>query len=246
MTCEMKFLNDLGSMIFNEQTKNEAIEVLNRIMAHPISSPFKQPITEADAPEHYFEKIKRPIDLSTIKTKLQEGKYQNIQQWFDDMELIWTNAETFHGKDHHFGKVAAENRRLFNKERKKFFGQSIDQWCGYVYDLRTEITDLMNQPPSKVKPYADTLGSARSMKPNQQVMNEREKQCFIKATEMMTSDEDQKKIIGIISEMQPELDNGSSELIIDVAKLNKNTTAAIKDYIKKTLESNDKKYPESI
>lgn len=241
-----EIFNVLEKMNFNEQMKNEAVEVMNRIMAHPISSPFILPITQKDAPEHYFEKIKKPIDLSTIKTKLLEGKYQTVQQWFDDMELVWSNAETFHGKEHSFGKVAAENRRLFSKERKKLFGQSIDQWCGTVYELRSEITDLMNQPPSDVKKFADTLGAARSMKPNQQVMSEREKQCFIKATEMMTTEDEQKKIIEIISKMQPELDNGNSELFIDVAKLNRNTTNAIRDYMKTALENDGKKYPDSI
>lgn len=233
-------------MNLNEQMKNEAIEVMNRIMIHPISSPFRQPITQKDVPEHYFETVTKPIDLSTIKTKLLEGKYQTIQQWFDDMELTWSNAELFHGKESSFGIVAVENRRLFNKEKKKLFGQSIDQWCGLVYELRSEITDLMNQPPSKVKQFADTLGAARSMKPNQQVMSEREKQCFIKASEMLTSEDEHKKIIGIISETQPELDNGNSELYIDVAKLNRNTAIAIKDYMKTALENDGKKYPDSI
>ncbi|OHT09741.1 Bromodomain containing protein [Tritrichomonas foetus] len=244
-----KTLNGLFDPFFpimqlNEFLKNEAINAMNRILAHPISTKFRIPITPENAPEHYFEKVKNPTDLNTIKTKIQDGRISTIQQWFEEMDHVWGNIELFYGKESPFSIAANEIKRLFNKERKKLVGMTIGTWCGHVYEMRTVITDLMNQPPSKVKQFADTLGAARSMKPNQQVMNERELQSFIKATEMMTSEEDQKELIKIITEQQPDLDCGNSELFIDVSKLNRNTVKIIKDYIKESLEKNGKKYPE--
>lgn len=233
-------------MIFNDHIKSEAIKTIDRIMSHPISSPFRQPFASKAIPAEYFEKAKSLCDLTTVKNKILKGEINTIQQWFDDMELIWTNAETFFAKDHAMQLLINENRRLFHKEKKILFGQSIRQWCGNVYDLRTEITDIMNEPPSKIKQFADTLGAARSMKPNQQVMNERDLQNFLKATELMTSDEDQKNLIEKLSKFQPELDTGSTDLTIDTSKLNPDTIQALKEYMEQSLENKGKKYPDSI
>ena len=229
----------------NEKMKNEAIEAIDRIIAHPISFIFRQPFPADKAPQEYFDKLKQPSDLNMVKKRLQEGQITTVQQWFDEMETVWSNAEILTTKDKNYSVIISENRKLFNKERKKLNGMNIGQWCGHVYEMRTEITDLMNQPPSKIKQFTDTLGAARSTKPNQQKMNERDLQNFIKATEMLTSDEDQKELIRIVTEQQPDLDTGNNEIFIDVSKLNPTTLSLIKDYIKQSLEKNGKKYPEN-
>ncbi|OAD70357.1 hypothetical protein PHYBLDRAFT_104251, partial [Phycomyces blakesleeanus NRRL 1555(-)] len=44
---------------------------------------------------HYFNIIKTPMDLSTIKTKLQKNQYSHPQQLDDDVRLMLRNCFTF-------------------------------------------------------------------------------------------------------------------------------------------------------
>lgn len=65
----------------------------------PESLPFRQPVdpTLLQIPD-YFEIIKRPIDLSTIKKKLDTGQYADPWQYVDDVWLMFDNAWLYNKK----------------------------------------------------------------------------------------------------------------------------------------------------
>lgn len=228
-----------------EKLRREAINAMTEIMSHPISTLFRDPVVPGDvAPPQYFEIISNPQDLSTIKTQLIDKKYTSVQKWLDDVEAVWANAEQYHGKDTPFAIAAAENRRLWGKIKKNIENSAIGKWCGDVYEYRTQITDIMTQPPSKVKQFTSSLGTARSMKQAQPTLSEKEIHNFILASSQLTTDDDYREMINIITEMQPELETGSQELDVDVSKLNINTINRLKEYIKSKLEKFGLKYPE--
>ncbi|KAJ3025764.1 hypothetical protein HDV00_012499 [Rhizophlyctis rosea] len=60
---------------------------------HPYNWPFLLPV----GPEitGYHDLIKQPIDLSTIKRKLDEGEYDSADDFKEDMELMFRNCYTF-------------------------------------------------------------------------------------------------------------------------------------------------------
>lgn len=41
--------------------------------------------------------IKHPMDLSTVQKKLRNKSYATIQDFDEDMRLIWSNAMLFNG-----------------------------------------------------------------------------------------------------------------------------------------------------
>ena len=43
----------------------------------------------------YYEVIRAPIDLKTIAMKIQEGKYQNLDELEKDLHLMVRNAQTY-------------------------------------------------------------------------------------------------------------------------------------------------------
>ena len=47
----------------------------------------------------YFTIIKRPMDLSTIRKNLDEGKYENPWQFIDDVQLMFNNAWLYNRKN---------------------------------------------------------------------------------------------------------------------------------------------------
>lgn len=229
--------------MFTESLFKEAIESMNRIMLHPISIQFIDPIGD-NPPDKYYEIVKNPKYLKEILSNLEERKYKQISEWFDDVETVWSNAELFHGKDSPFGFAAAENRRIFKKEKCLFEQLSTPMWCKKVYDTRTYLTDLMNKLPAKIRQLTDSLGSARHLKKNKNALNEKEINNFIKATEMISDEKDQLEMIRLFKEKQPELDNGDLILNLNVASLNHSTFNKLRDYVKLALERQNKKYPE--
>jgi len=45
------------------------------------------------------------MDFSTIKTKLREHKYQGIQDFMDDMELVFYNCKLYNGTESDVGQI---------------------------------------------------------------------------------------------------------------------------------------------
>lgn len=230
--------------MMNEKVREAAMLVMDELMEHPISNDFRDPIQPGEGEQDYFDVIKDPQDLSTIRGRLEKNEYKTVQEWTKDVETIWTNAETYHNTDPHIVRCAAACRKLFEKYNRKVDVLSMRTWCREVYRLRTRVYNLMGTPPAKVKQYASSLSAAHTMKQNMPPLTERDIQNLVQASEMMISEEEQAGMLHIIDEMQPEIDSGAAELAIDVTKMSLPTTYALREYIKNALEKRGAKYPE--
>lgn len=62
-------------------------------LQHPESLPFRTPVDPValDIPD-YFDIVKKPMDLSTIKSKLDNGSYTDPWHYVDDVWLMFENA----------------------------------------------------------------------------------------------------------------------------------------------------------
>lgn len=81
---------------------------------------FMEPVDPTYHPT-YFDVIKRPMDLGTLGTNLENGLYKNRNEFFADAKLIFQNAQVFHkGKKvtAWIIKLAKEMLKLVNKEEK--------------------------------------------------------------------------------------------------------------------------------
>lgn len=70
--------------------------VLNEVCKHVDAWPFLQPVdpVKLNIPD-YFDIIKNPMDLGTIKTQLASGNYETIDDFALDMRLVFKNAKTY-------------------------------------------------------------------------------------------------------------------------------------------------------
>ncbi|EGZ07235.1 hypothetical protein PHYSODRAFT_306469 [Phytophthora sojae] len=95
--------------------KVRMLHVLHRLGVEDKLDLFKEPVTEAIAPT-YFDIIKSPMDLSTMRRKILDGKYTcvNFRSFRDDFELMCLNAVTFNSKERDF---------LIWREAWRFYGQ---------------------------------------------------------------------------------------------------------------------------
>eukprot|EP01125_Pyxidicula_operculata_P010617 TRINITY_DN3498_c0_g1_i2.p1 TRINITY_DN3498_c0_g1~~TRINITY_DN3498_c0_g1_i2.p1 ORF type:complete len:392 (+),score=65.29 TRINITY_DN3498_c0_g1_i2:75-1250(+) len=82
---------------------NPALEfcqkLLAEIMNHDYGWPFNQPVDPVvlNLPD-YFDIIKNPMDLGTIKRRLNRGNYETVSDFGEDVRLVWSNALLYNPK----------------------------------------------------------------------------------------------------------------------------------------------------
>jgi len=76
--------------------------ILEKIKKHEKSSSFRLPAIRCfpteEGKEYYKSIISHPQDLGHITKRLNSKKYLSIQEFYDDLTLIWNNAQKFNSK----------------------------------------------------------------------------------------------------------------------------------------------------
>ena len=232
----------------DEKIRKEALDVLDRLLEHPLANQFIDPIQPNENDTEFDKIVTNQQDLTSIKARLTNKEYMSTAKFYDDMESVWVSTEQYYSTDPHLSAlcvVAAECRRTFNKLKRSIDVLSMGTWCSELFRLKSKIIDTMNQPPNKMKQYSSSssTNSNHSQKQTLNLLSEKEIQNFITASEMMNEDE-QNEIIRIISEIDPEIDETSSEIHLDITKMSLNSIYAVHDFMKSTLEKRGQKYPE--
>ncbi|KAK4337365.1 hypothetical protein RND71_043322 [Anisodus tanguticus] len=99
----------------------------------PESLPFRQPV-DPDLlfiPD-YFDIVKKPMDLSTIKRKLDTGQYQDPWQYVEDVYLMFENAWLYNKKTSRVYKYCNKLKEVFEQEIDPVM-QSLGYCCGHKF-----------------------------------------------------------------------------------------------------------------
>ncbi|KAL7684653.1 putative bromodomain, Zinc finger, PHD-type, AAA+ ATPase domain, ATPase, AAA-type, core [Plasmopara halstedii] len=72
-------------------------QVLHYCYSQKLYTPFYVPVDPVAVPNYYLI-VKRPMDLSTIRDKLNDEEYTCFEQFMDDIQLIVRNANVFNPK----------------------------------------------------------------------------------------------------------------------------------------------------
>jgi hypothetical protein len=90
--------------------------VLQRLLLHPknVSNLFNKPVDPIalELPD-YFVRIKRPMDLGSVKSKLQRGHYKNIGAVTADINLVFKNAISYNASSHLIHQIAKTMKNDF-------------------------------------------------------------------------------------------------------------------------------------
>lgn len=90
------------------------------IRQDPESLPFRHPVDpQALGIPDYFEIVKKPMDLSTIRNKLMSGKYTDPWEYVDDVWLMFDNAWLYNRKTSRVYRYCTKVNSLL-KKRKNF------------------------------------------------------------------------------------------------------------------------------
>jgi hypothetical protein len=85
------------------------------------SWPFLFPVNTKQFPT-YKKIIKQPMDIATIKKKLENGTYKTREDFCDDVRLIFANCEIFNEDDSPVGKAGHAMRHLFDTRWVELIG----------------------------------------------------------------------------------------------------------------------------
>ncbi|OAX38990.1 Bromodomain-containing protein [Rhizopogon vinicolor AM-OR11-026] len=92
---------------------------LRRQQHWDIAHPFYEPVdvVKLDIPT-YHKIIKRPMDMSTMRKKLEAGEYPNATKFYDDFKLMIRNCFSFNPSGTPVNQAGVDLQRLFDEKWK--------------------------------------------------------------------------------------------------------------------------------
>lgn len=90
---------------------------------HEDAWPFLLPVNTRQFPT-YKKIIKKPMDLSVIKKKLEDNQYRTRDEYCEDLRLMFNNCETFNEDDSPVGKAGHNLRSFFEAKWNEHFPPS--------------------------------------------------------------------------------------------------------------------------
>ncbi|XP_065062653.1 bromodomain adjacent to zinc finger domain protein 1A-like isoform X2 [Rhopilema esculentum] len=79
---------------FGRYERRLCSKLVEELLAADDAEPFLLPVDTKVVPD-YLDFIDHPMDLSTVKQNLNNGSYGSLQQFLDDVRLMFTNCETY-------------------------------------------------------------------------------------------------------------------------------------------------------
>ncbi|KAM3607451.1 uncharacterized protein V6R79_008004 [Siganus canaliculatus] len=110
-TCPKKAKMDI------EETANGLATcrvLLAELEAHQDAWPFLTPVNQKAVPG-YRKVIKKPMDFSTIREKLANNQYSNLEHFIVDVNLVFENCEKFNEDNSAIGRAGHSMRSFFDK-----------------------------------------------------------------------------------------------------------------------------------
>lgn len=159
---------------------------------------FVRPVSEVEAPG-YGQIISKPMDLGTISSKLQQGKYRSPNEILEDVELIWDNARRYNGPSHEVTKAAELSALAFAKIWTSAGLHGLEEEASKTNSFHHEVEDV-EKVPSKTQDFAS----------NKQPMSESKSECSTEKKSVKATEKNY--------EVQINIPNGSSAFVPVVQK----------------------------
>lgn len=121
----------VGKELMPQKFLNEVFKqcslLLTKLMKHKHGWVFNLPVdAEALGLHDYHAIIKRPMDLGTVKSKLEKNLYNSPASFAEDVKLTFSNAMTYNPKGHDVHKMAEQLLQLFEERWKAIYEEHLD------------------------------------------------------------------------------------------------------------------------
>ncbi|KAJ1783829.1 hypothetical protein LPJ59_006487, partial [Coemansia sp. RSA 2399] len=141
-------------------TKKQLARVLRKVIKHPSAFPFMRPVdVMLDGCPTYYDVIKHPMDLGTVRRKLENpaGRYSSAAEFDADVRLMLSNCFTFNPAGTPVHLMGRTIESVFEKEWVK---------AGLSNDQAEEEKEKERKPSNKRKP-SSTAALSSSQQPSE-------------------------------------------------------------------------------
>ncbi|KAL7789013.1 Bromodomain-containing protein [Trichoderma ceciliae] len=111
-----------GKTFSTQQKLDFCADLLNRMLSGPgfwtrLVGPFREPVDPAeDGVPDYFDKVKKPMDLSTVKQKMDQKQYSTEEEFLADVRQIFDNCFTYWKKGDPMWAAGERLQRTFEEK----------------------------------------------------------------------------------------------------------------------------------
>ena len=117
-------------------------KIVNTLLRKPYSADFRKPLDfRSLGLDDYPQIIAKPMDLGTVKQKIERQGYMSVEQCADDIRLIWSNCKRYNGEGSDFynlaDRLSKQFEELFSKEFPKVKAKK-KRGCPLAIDLTEE------------------------------------------------------------------------------------------------------------
>ena len=122
-------------------------QITNILFDDPLAGIFRVPAFQSPT-DPYLQYIQKPMDFGTIKKKIKDNAYLNINEWKNDIDLVFDNAVSYNGDYSVIGGIALYLRKKFKKLMNKYTlsnKQNFEERLRKLYrDLQEEMAKVYN------------------------------------------------------------------------------------------------------
>lgn len=214
--------------MFTPTLRQQAIDVMNRVLAHPISFFFKEPL-QPDASENYI--VLNPIGFNAILDKLTNSEYQDVNSWIRDVEDALHNVEQYYSESSYEAVCARETRRRFNKERMKMQATSRSIWALALQRQKVKLSQYGQTAPQKVKTLFPLIAYVECPPPRTLNYTSHEVQVFMNGMEQMNTEDEYKGLTNVVAKAKKENEEMNDDVLEKARK-----------YVKRCVEKKGKSF----
>jgi len=139
-------------------------QLVDQLANHEMAWPFNQPVDPLalNIPD-YFDIIKRPMDLGTIKENIDNGVYTNPHGFAEDVRLVWKNAITYNQPGSDICLMAQTMSDFF--EDKFVQAELLEEQAQSPYLKKLEMQETIRELKDSMKTVEKELSELRKQTP---------------------------------------------------------------------------------
>ena len=142
------------------------IHVIGALFKHPKSQPFREPVDAKALGIYplYHQIVKTPMDLGTVRKKIDRGAYRSREECVSDIEQVWTNGMTFNAAGHFVHEAAKLLRGIAQDKLSRL---AKDEAAGKYKDvLDAVVMGAKPRQPKQQPPKQPSLAPALGLGPD--------------------------------------------------------------------------------
>jgi hypothetical protein len=208
---------------------------------------FTEPVDpERDGAPGYFDIVKRPMDLTTVRQRLQNNEYLTVFDWKEDVLLTFSNAMRYNRKGSPIFRMAAELQNLFRDLIQPVVDDDSTTWRNELSQFHKDLLEHVKTQTEGMNGYnalsqkqfsnaAESVGKVRKFAVNSMTIRELEK--LAENLELLNKKEQKERIVRILQKGNPEIGFRKGG-IIDLNLLTPQTLSELKEFVTQELEEN--------